>query len=417
MITHAMLAPGKKGVADGVPRAARATIIIAIAPIAPSRRKTTPDGDAAAETLFRNCTSCWRVCSGAFGLHFAGLADVLAVFGRRLVSRNRLALGDTHGSRNSALDARCADSHHPAARDVFARLSGAERLMNTPAQRLPIQGTDDSTVESSVSAVSWSAILAGAFAAVSTTLILLAIGSGLGLASMSPWPEEGISPTGFTIMTAVWLVVVQWLSSGIGGYLTGRLRTKWTGTHTHEVFFRDTAHGFVTWAVGTVIVVAVLASAATAAIGTGVKAASTVGSGIAQATADAVGGAVSGYDVDSLFRSAEPAANATPAETHAEAGRILAKGVTSGDLPAPDRAYLARLIAAQTGISQQEAEQRLDQSFAQLKSAAAKTREAADAARKAGALASLYTALSMLIGAFIACVAAAIGGSQRDEHR
>jgi hypothetical protein len=289
-------------------------------------------------------------------------------------------------------------------------------MATVTAERDRITGVDDSTIESSVSAVSWSAIAAGAFAAVSATLILLAIGSGLGLASISAWPRAGISATSFTVMSAIWLVVVQWLSSGIGGYLTGRLRTKWAATHTHEVFFRDTAHGFVTWAVSTLVVAVVLASAAAATVGAGVQAASTVASGTAQAAADAAGSAVSGYDVDSLFRSAQPDANAATVETHAEAGRILARSLTAGDLPAADRSYLANLIAAHTGLSQQDAEARLDQSVTQLKAAAAKTRAAADAARKAASLASFYTALSMLIGAFIASVAAALGGRERDEH-
>src|SRR5690348_13139804 len=115
--------------------------------------------------------------------------------------------------------------------------------------------------ESPVSAASWPAIFAGAVTAIATTLILLALGTGFGLASVSPWPHSGASATTFTVMTAIWLIVVQWLSSLIGGYLAGRLRTRWVGLHTHEVFFRDTAHGFVTWALATVVGAAVLTSA------------------------------------------------------------------------------------------------------------------------------------------------------------
>lgn len=288
--------------------------------------------------------------------------------------------------------------------------------MNTvSADGRPLRGLDTPAVESPVSAVSWAAIIAGALAAVATTLILMAIGSGLGLASASPWPREGLSGTGFTIMTAIWLVVMQWLSSGIGGYLTGRLRTKWAAVHTHEVFFRDTAHGFVTWAVATLVVALGAASATTAAVGAGVKAASTVVSGAAQATADAAGSAVSDYDIDSLFRTTKPGPNASAADMHAQAGRILARSMVNGEMSAADRTYLASLISANTEVSQQEAEQRIDQSITQLKAAEAKAREAADTARKAASLAAFYTALSMLIGAFIASVAAAIGGRQRDE--
>ena len=107
-------------------------------------------------------------------------------------------------------------------------------------------------LKSSSSGVSWPAIIGGAFAAAALSLILLALGSGFGLASVSPWSNSGASLTSFTAMTAVWLIVVQWLASGLGGYLTGRLRTKWAGLHTHEVFFRDTANGFLSWAVASV---------------------------------------------------------------------------------------------------------------------------------------------------------------------
>src|ERR1700675_5119312 len=103
------------------------------------------------------------------------------------------------------------------------------------------------------SAASWPAIIAGAFVAASVSLVLLALGSGLGFASISPWPGHGVSAKTFAITTAIWLIVMQWVSSGFGGYITGRLRTRWVGTHTHEVFFRDTAHGLGMWAVATVV--------------------------------------------------------------------------------------------------------------------------------------------------------------------
>ena len=98
-------------------------------------------------------------------------------------------------------------------------------------------------VESAVSAVSWPAIMAGAFAIAATALILLALGSGLGLASVSPWYNSGPSATTFGVWAAIWLIGVQWFSAALGGYVTGRLRTKWVGVHTDEVYFRDTVHG------------------------------------------------------------------------------------------------------------------------------------------------------------------------------
>jgi hypothetical protein len=215
----------------------------------------------------------------------------------------------------------------------------------------------------------------------------------------------------------MWFIVVQWVASALGGYLTGRLRTKWVRTHTHEVFFRDTAHGFVTWAFATVISALVLTSAASALLGAGVEAASTVASGAAQAAATSAANSVSPYEVDTLFRSAKPASGSEPGDARAEATRILAQLTTTGELPAPDRSYLAELIAARTGVSQDEAGQRVDAAVAQIKAAETKVKQAADAARKAAAQAAIYTALSMLIGAFVASAAAALGGRQRDEHQ
>src|SRR5918994_5992543 len=165
-------------------------------------------------------------------------------------------------------------------------------------------------VESSSSAVNWGPIIAGAFAASSLTFILMLLGSGLGLTMVSPWSNESASVTTFAVSTAIWLVIVQWLSSGLGGYLTGRLRTKWVGIHSDETFFRDTAHGFMAWALATMLVVFVLGSALSSAIGTGVQAASTVASGAAMgasagATANAGEGGgtdATSYFVHALFR-------------------------------------------------------------------------------------------------------------------
>lgn len=273
--------------------------------------------------------------------------------------------------------------------------------------------------ESPVSAVTWPAIFGGAFVATATTIVLVALGSGLGLAAVSPWRDSGPSASGVAWMAAAWLIVVQWFSSGVGGYLAGRLRTKWANTHTHEVFFRDTAHGFVTWAVATIVVVGFLASAAGSGISGSVHAAATVGAGAAAGSASGLGSVLGAYDTDRLFRSSHTASQASAASTteaRAEATRILANGVATGDVPTTDRTYLAELVAARTGISADEAQKRVDDAIAQAKSADLKARQVADAARKSAAATSIFTALSMLVGAFIACVAAALGGQRRDLH-
>jgi hypothetical protein len=291
-----------------------------------------------------------------------------------------------------------------------------------------LTAVDVPTVESSSPAVSWGPIIAGAFAASTLTFILMLLGSGLGLSMVSPWSGSGATITTFAVSTAVWLIVVQWLSSGVGGYLAGRLRTKWVGVHTDEVYFRDTAHGFLAWALATLLVVGVLGSALSAVVGSGVQAVSTVASGAAMgasagATANA-GGATdnaTSYFVDSLFRPADPAklAAASPennAAATAQASRILIASAAAGEVSAEDSTYLSQLVAARTGLSQADAKARVDALLAKLQDAKVKAKQAADTARKASATFALLGALSLVIGAFIASAAAALGGRQRDDE-
>lgn len=294
-----------------------------------------------------------------------------------------------------------------------------------------LSATDtNASIESSSSAVSWGPIVAGAFAASTLTLILMLLGSGLGLTMVSPWSNEGASVTTFAVSTAIWLVVIQWLSSAAGGYLTGRLRTKWVGIHTDETFFRDTAHGFMAWALATLLVVLVLGSALSAVVGRGVQAASTVASGAAMgASAGATRTANTGsegasnatsYFVDALFRPTDPARLSAPgaegdAAAAAQASRILIASAAAGEVSADDKAYLGQLVAARTGLSQPEATARVDAVLTQVQAAKVKAQQAADAARKASATFALLGALSLIIGAFIASVAAAFGGRQRDD--
>lgn len=286
-----------------------------------------------------------------------------------------------------------------------------------------------SSTESSATAVSWGPIIAGAFAASTLTFILMLLGSGLGLSMVSPWSGSGASVTTFAVSTAIWLIIVQWLSSGVGGYLAGRLRTKWVGIHTDEVYFRDTAHGFLAWALATLLIVGVLGSALSAAVGSGVQAVSTVASGAALgasagASANA-GGAptdnATSYLVDSLFRPADPSklAAANPdgdAAAVGQASRILIASAAAGEISADDKTYLSQLVTARTGLSEADAKARVDALVAKVEDTKVKAKQAADTARKASATFALLGALSLVIGAFIAGAAAALGGRQRDDE-
>jgi hypothetical protein len=275
---------------------------------------------------------------------------------------------------------------------------------------------DETQAGSGGSAVAWASIAAGVAAAAGVSLILLALGSGLGFASMSPWPDRGMSAGSITAIAAVWLIVTQWISSGLGGYIAGRLRTRWIGTHHHEIFFRDTAHGLVTWALSTVLVTVWAATALTSLLGGGVRAATQAAAPAGQA-AISLPSDVEGYDIDRLFRASAASERALhAAEERAEVAHILANFMIDGALPDTDRQYLAGMVAARTGLDVSAAQKRVDDLVADAGQTRTKIQAKADVARKAAAESSIYLSLALLIGAFIASVSAALGGRMRDQH-
>lgn len=297
-------------------------------------------------------------------------------------------------------------------------------------------------------AVSWGAVFAGAAAAAALSLILLILGTGLGLSSISPWADSGASAKTIGISTIAWITFMQLASAGIGGYLAGRLRTKWTAIHGDEVYFRDTAHGFLAWAVATLATAALLTSVIGTIVSGGARAgASMAGGAAASATAAAAGGAVAAgtgvaasddndsmaYFVDLLFRKnldAPAPANATgrgspdtgssqSTVTHsAEVARIFINSIRSGTLSPEDARYVSQLVAQRTGMSAQETEKRVTDTFARaqasLREAEVKAKEVADQTRKATAYSALWIFVSLLIGAFVASLTATFGGRQRD---
>ena len=284
-------------------------------------------------------------------------------------------------------------------------------------------------VESSKPAIAWGPIVGGAVAATGITLILLLLGSGVGLTMVSPWSGESSSAATVGITAAIWLVVVQWLSSALGGYLTGRLRTKWAVIHTNEVFFRDTAHGFLSWALATVFVAGFLASSLTSLAGAGASAAgqAAMAAGVAGGSAaaasasdtDTVGpGMATAYFTDALLRPQNISNRASEdnGAATAEISRILLQGAANGSVPDGDKTYIAGIVSARTGLSEADARARVDTVLKQIDDAKVAAQAAADKARKAAATSALIGSLSLLVGAFIAAAAAAFGGHQRDEE-
>jgi len=278
--------------------------------------------------------------------------------------------------------------------------------------------------EDSSSAVSWAAVIAGAFVASAFTLILVTLGAGIGLVSVSPWSSHNPSVTTFGVLAGAWFIAVQLFACGVGGYMAGRLRIRWAAAHIDEVYFRDTAHGLLVWAVGAVISAVLIAGAAGSAASGAAHLAGAATEAVGQAAGAAAGQAASAigdptaYFSDMLLRSDHPP-QGDQAAAQAEAGRILTRALYTGDLPDPDKTYLAQLVASRTGMSQPDAEKRVADVFNEAKSAKAqaadKAKQAADAARKTGVYVALWAFISLLVGAFSASYMATVGGRQRDE--
>lgn len=333
--------------------------------------------------------------------------------------------------------------------------------MNTttlPAGNHPLRVDADIDAHEAVHShsICWGAVLAGAAGAASLSLILLVLGVGLGLSSVSPWSSEGVSAETFGVSTILWLTFTQLAASGLGGYLAGRLRHRWSRVQADEVHFRDTAHGFLAWSIATLATAGML----TAAIGSVVSGGAKVGAAVASPASTAVATAASAtgispdYFVDTLFRRVEASAAMAPsasaslpeagasapgvpagsplgsmntapapalrdAPPTAEVSRIFANAVGANALPADDARYLGQLVAQRTGLSQQEAEKRVADAFARLQArstaAMEQAKEAADKARSASAKAALWGFISLLIGAFVASFLGTLGGRHRDH--
>ena len=304
--------------------------------------------------------------------------------------------------------------------------------------------SDSTDSRAFLSGVSWGAIMAGAVAAAALSLILLMLGIGLGLSSVSPWSQQGIGASAFGLSTILWLTFTQLAASGMGGYLAGRLRTKWIAIHTDEVYFRDTAHGFLAWATASLATATLLtsvigsivngaaslaASVATTATATAVGGAA-AGSGMANSTAD---GGPMGYFVESLFSAPPSPASNSAATLSATSGnasgktletavpettRIFSTGIQKGALPDDDVRYVGQVVAQRTGVGQVEAEKRVRETFARLQAnlreAEVAAKDAADKARKVSAYGALWLFISLLVGAFTASLGATFGGRHRD---
>lgn len=267
--------------------------------------------------------------------------------------------------------------------------------------------------------VCWRAVLAGAAGAAALSLILLVLGMGLGLSAVSPWQQVGITAGTFGLATILWITLTQVAASGLGGYLAGRLRRGWQRASLDETHFRDTAHGFLAWSVATLATAACLTTAIGSVLGTSAQTGGALLGGAAATAATATStGTPSRYFEAALFRPApnmQASGEPVPAGTLTEIADIFRNAGRSPTLPPADQTYVAQLVAQHDGISQQDAEKRVADTYAAVQTTLQRAQLAADDARKAGAYGALWLFVSLLLGAFTASLAATFGGRQRDR--
>jgi hypothetical protein len=257
------------------------------------------------------------------------------------------------------------------------------------------------STESLNSGVSWAAVLAGAAASLALTLVLLSFGTGMGFAVVSPWGGPRVSSTTFEIGTGLFFIVMAMISSALGGYLAGRLRSKWVGLHTDEIAFRDTAHGFLAWAVASVIGAVLLATPATFLTGGAL-------SGATQGAANSAQNSPMNNYADMLLRSDNRTDQQPLGDTRGEVVRLLTNDFRQGnDVNSADHDYLVKVVASRTGLNQPDAEKRVNDVIAQAKDGLEKT-------RKAAMHTAIWLTLSLFVGALCAALAAWEGGGTRD---
>jgi hypothetical protein len=285
--------------------------------------------------------------------------------------------------------------------------------MTLAATEHPVESTEGRAT--GISAFDWHAVAGGAAIAAALAFLLMTFGSAVGLTVVSPWPGSGASATTMSLMGAAWFLVVSMVSYLIGGYVAGRLRAKRSDGTYDESMIRDGLHGLGVWGVGILLTIAIAAWGATT-LGSGAAKLGQAAATVTGPAASAAAGNASEYLSDTLFRREQAGTAEIPAGMKAEAGRIIARGFSNeGNLSADDRAYLARVVSSATGVDQTTAEQRVNQTTAEMQRVTAEAKAAADKARRGLALAGFLTGAAFLIALAAAWIGAVGGGKHREE--
>jgi hypothetical protein len=300
-------------------------------------------------------------------------------------------------------------------------------------------GTTAPVAVSSARSVQWGPVILGALGASAISMVLFTFGAGIGLSATSAHPYAGASPKALAVISALYAAITVVASFAAGGYVAGRMRLPST-EELDEHEFRDGAHGFGVWALALVVGGIVAASGVAGIAKTVVQSTAAVAGGAAAGAASnpalgQISMSPTDYAVDRILAPAPaaapagggvaaapgtaPAAATAPAaraDMNAPVTRIFAASLKSGQLQARDRATLVAIVQQQTGLPQAEAEKRVDEAYADLKTAEQKARDAAEAARKAALITAFGIAATLLLGCAAACAGATAGSRHRAER-
>jgi len=251
--------------------------------------------------------------------------------------------------------------------------------------------------------IDWRAVTAGAVLAAGVSFTLLAFGSGIGLAVSSTAPTWRDSSGWLWLLSGIYLIFVALCAFGIGGYAAGRMRLATRAAASPEAGFRDGMHGLFMWGL------AILITAVLALVGATVAAKPLVPSGGTSGPSSSVTGEnILATELDELFRSYRygPA----PENLRAEAARILLKSSSHKGVPQDDRSYLSNLVAMRAGVSNAEADDRVNRIIGESKDELRR-------ARGAAVMEAFLVAAALFLGAAVAWFSSEEGGRERELGR
>lgn len=271
--------------------------------------------------------------------------------------------------------------------------------------------------------INWSAIIAGGLASATFAILLSILGVGLGLSVISPWSNVGAGAATIGISAIIWLSVTQIIASGMGGFLAGRLRAKWFGVHVDEVYFTDSVHGFLTWAIALIISVILFTSFLGSFLDKGIQSAEIYSNSMSrshhQLKTEGLTDDAETYYLESLFRPNNDVDKKKLTTLNdnkmLEVRRVFSQSLKNGSVSPDDLSYLSQLVSENTGLPKEEAEKNVNQAFNDISEAKLAMKVAADDARKASAYTTLWAFIALLIGAFSASYSAVLGGRYRNS--